>query len=89
MCHERADSFLPRPFFYFFLKSVFEIEESEHKLGPIAFLQGGPQLRDDPVSHFRLQAHLARTWSNDVDAILTRIAANFWTSKRDVVQNGI
>ena len=59
---------------------------------PIAFLQGGPQLRDDPVFHFRLvtyQAYLARTWSNEVDSILTSIPATFLVAEREVSQNGI
>jgi hypothetical protein len=77
-------------FFYFFLEFIPQIREKEQKLGPIAFLQRGPQLRDDPRISFRTgdyQAYLARTWSNDVDAILTRIPAYFGTSKRDVSQN--
>jgi len=32
--------------------------------------------------------NLARTWSNDVDAILTRISASFGAVTRDVSQNG-
>jgi hypothetical protein len=39
MCHERAEKFFHRAPFYFFLESIFQIGESEHKLGPIAFRQ--------------------------------------------------
>jgi hypothetical protein len=39
--------------FYFFLRSISQIRESQHELGPIAFLQRGPQLGDDPVAHLR------------------------------------
>ena len=53
MCYERAGNFLPRVF-YFFFESISQIREKEQKLGPIAFQQRGPQLRDDPVSHFSL-----------------------------------
>jgi hypothetical protein len=52
MCHERADNFLPM-FFLFFLESIFQIRESEHKLGPMAFLQRDPQLGDDPIAHLK------------------------------------
>jgi hypothetical protein len=52
MCHERADNFLLR-LFYFFLESISQIRQNEQKLGPIAFLQRGPQLQDDPVSRLR------------------------------------
>ena len=45
---------LLRLFIFFFWKSISRIREKEQKLGPITFLQRGPQLGDDPVSHFRL-----------------------------------
>jgi hypothetical protein len=38
MCHERADNFLPR-LFYFFLESIYQIRENEQKLGRMLFSQ--------------------------------------------------
>jgi hypothetical protein len=68
MCHERAGIFSLG--FFIFLKTILQIWESEHELGPIAFLRRGPQLRDDPVAHLgtpRSSPTLRGACSNDVD----------------------
>ena len=39
--------------FYFFLKSVFKIGESEQKLGRNAVFASDLLLRDDPITHLR------------------------------------
>jgi hypothetical protein len=83
MCHDRPVTFSLCLFYFFFGNLIFKIWESEHKLGLIAFLQRGPQLRDDPVSHFRLLHTIP-----EVDSILTRISATFLVAEREVSQNG-
>jgi hypothetical protein len=47
--HERVKFF--HRLFLFFLESLVQIGEGEHKPGPLAFQQRGPQLRDDPIAH--------------------------------------
>jgi hypothetical protein len=48
MCHDRLVTFSLCLFLFFFWKCIFQIWESEHKLGAIAFPQRGPQLRETP-----------------------------------------
>jgi hypothetical protein len=86
--HERVE-FFHRLFFIFFLGSLVQIEEGQHKLGPLAFQQRGPQLPNDPVAHLtaEYQTELARVSSQDVGARLTRVSAIFSAATREVSQN--
>ena len=82
----RESTFFHRLFFIFFFGSLVQIGEGEHKLGPLALQQRGPQLRNDPVAHLTAehQTELARVSSNDIGLILTRISATFGALARDV-----
>jgi hypothetical protein len=57
----------------------------------IALVQRGPQLRDYPISHFRL-SHTIPTFRGRQQrsrSILTRISPTFLVAEREVSQNGI
>jgi hypothetical protein len=85
----RGSNFFHR-LFYFFWGSLVQIEEGQHKLGPLAFQRRGPQLRNDPVAHLNAeyQTELARVSSQDVGAPLTRVSATFSAATRELSQNG-
>ena len=83
-------TFLPK-LFYFFLESISQIGESEHRLGPIAFRKQTVNWGMTPYLSSGTtfsQAYIARVGSNEIGLILTRISASFGAATREMSQNG-
>jgi hypothetical protein len=79
MCHERADSFSPGLFFYFF-GIHFSNSGERAEARAYAVFASDLLLRDDPVAHLRplSPSPVSRgSGSNDIGLILTRILSKF------------
>jgi hypothetical protein len=90
-CPRRSPIFF-QAIFLFFLESIFQIGESEYKLGLIVFPQEPPHLGDDPVGRRKPRSTtptLRGASCPDLGSILTMISGSFGGVARDVSQNGI